>query len=443
MNKGNLTGWRDVFSFTLIQTLKSKAFRISYVIILAVMLFSMPVVRIITSNGKSDANAPSPVKKVYLNNKTALPNMDFQELKQDKKFAHILFENMKEDYDIVANRIQEKEKDSVILTLTDKEGSYSFNLVRASKGSIKEGSLKQLSEAVTHEFDAFKINTLGITSAQLSMINSEVDTKVSMADVSGAEVIEKDTKISNSQYWFIYGLLFIVMMVNVLASSQIATSIVTEKSTRVIEYLLTSVKPLALMVGKILAMLTAVVFQIISIMVVSVISNKLSAIIYSGNGESVLSQYLPKNIFENLNIINILFCLILIVLGMIFYAGLAGLAGATVSRIEEVGEGLMLFTFTNLIGVYIGMGAAVMLMGNGVNAYVIFSFLFPLSSPFLLPGAILIGKASLPIVAGAIVLQVIFIALLFKFVAKVYETLIIHNGNKIKIKELIKISKTV
>jgi hypothetical protein len=122
------------------------------------MLLSMPVVRMITSSGKSDANAPSPVKKVYFNNKTALPNMDFQELKKDKKFGHILFETMKEDYDVAANRIQEKEKDSIILTLTDNEGMYSFNLVRASKGPINEGSLKQLSEAVTHEFENFKIN---------------------------------------------------------------------------------------------------------------------------------------------------------------------------------------------------------------------------------------------------------------------------------------------
>jgi ABC-2 type transport system permease protein len=233
------------------------------------------------------------------------------------------------------------------------------------------------------------------------------------------------------------------MMVNIMASTQIASSIVTEKSTRVLEYLLTSVRPLALMVGKILSMLTVVVLQIISMMIILFLSNKVSTLISSSNGETVLAQLLPKNIFQNLNLTNILFCLILIVLGMIFYATLAGLAGACVSRIEEINEGLALFSFANLIGAYIGMGAASVLMASGLNAFVIFSFLFPLSSVFLLPGAILIGKVSLPIVAGAIVVQLIFIMLLFKFVAKVYETLILHNGNTIKIKELIKISKTV
>jgi ABC-2 type transport system permease protein len=61
---------------------------------------------------------------------------------------------------------------------------------------------------------------------------------------------------------------------------------------------------------------------------------------------------------------------------MIFYATLAGLAGATVSRIEEIQEGLTLFILTNMVGVYIGIAASGILMGAGINGFVIFSFLF-------------------------------------------------------------------
>jgi ABC-2 type transport system permease protein len=227
-----------------------------------------------------------------------------------------------------------------------------------------------------------------------------------------------------------------------MASTQIANSIVTEKSTRVVEYLLTSVKPLALMVGKIIAMLTAVLIQMIAMVAALFVSNQVSSTFSPDESESLLSQYLPQHIFQNINLINIILCLLLIVLGIIFYATLAGLAGATVSKLEELSEGLTLFTLTNLVGCYVGLGAANVLMASGMNGYVIFSFLFPLSSAFVLPGAILIGKASIPLVIGAIALQVIFILLLFQFVSKVYETLILHNGNKIKLKDLFKISKT-
>ena len=443
MNKSNLKGWKDVFTFTLIQTLKSKAFIISYVILLIISMISMPIISSITGDKPEDVNAPNPVKKVYVDNKTTLPDMDFKEIQKDKRFSHITFEAMTEEYDNVAKRIEEKENESIIFTLNEKEGSYSLSFIKSSKASIKKTNMQVLADSISKQFEDFKINALEIKDEQLAMIRAEIKTEVLMADVNGAEIIKEDTSISYSEYWFIYGILFIVLMVNIMGSTQIATSIVTEKSTRVIEYLLTSVRPLAIMVGKIIAMLSAVLLQVGSMMVILVISNKISASLSSSNEDSVLSQYLPKDIFQNLNIINIIICLVLVLLGMIFYSTLAGLAGATVSRIEEISESLTLFTFTNMIGAYIGIGAISILMGKGINGFVTFAFLFPLSSPFILPGAILIGKVGLPMVVAAILLQIIFIILLFKFVAKVYETLILHNGNKVKIKELIKISKTV
>ncbi len=102
-----------------------------------------------------------------------------------------------------------------------------------------------------------------------------------------------------------------------------------------------------------------------------------------------------------------------------------------------------MFTFTTIIGAYIGIGAANVLMAAGNNPFVTFAFLFPLSSPFILPGAILLGKISVPLIVLSIVLQIIFAGLLANFVAGIYETLILHNGNKIKITQLFQISKTV
>ena len=67
-----------------------------------------------------------------------------------------------------------------------------------------------------------------------------------------------------------------------------------------------------------------------------------------------------------------------------------------------------------------------------------FAMLFPLSSPFLMPGAIVIGKAPLWITVVSLLLLVGLVALLFWFVARVYEVLIVHNGNRIKLKQLFK-----
>lgn len=439
MNKSNLSGWKDVFAFTLRQTMKSKAFLISFVILLIISAVSMPVISLITADNNVDVNAPSPINKVYVNNKTDLSNIDFSGLHKEAAYENITFEAMQEDYELVSSRIEESENSSIILTISIADGMYSLEFIKASKGPVKKESLSLFGEAAVAEFENIKINSLGISADKATMLNATVDTKVSLLDSNGNQIIKVDTSISGSEYGLIYGILFVIMMINSIASGQIATSIVTEKSTRVLEYLLITVKPLALIVGKILAMLSSVLIEVVSLLVVIFISNKVSASI--SGGKDILSTYLPAKIFENLNLVNILFCLILFILGMIFYAILAGMAGATVSKLEEIQEGVQLVTFATIIGAYIGIAAINILLNAGDNSFVTFAYLFPLSSPFILPGAILIGKVSVPMIAIAIACLLVFIVLLFKFVAKVFETLILHNGNTIKIKELVKLSK--
>lgn len=442
MKKTNITGWKDVFTFTLVQTLKSKAFIISYIILLTLAIISMPLITLITSGNTANADGVSPISKVYVSNQTLLPDMDFAKVQKDEALKNITFLPLQDDYDTVANNIKAGES-SVILIISEANDMYSLAFEKSSEGAVDDNDLKYLGNVIVEQFEQFRIETLGITQSQIDMLKAPVKTVVSLVDENGKPIIKEDTSISMNEYWFIYGIWFIVLMVNMLASTQIATSLVTEKSSRVIEYLLTTVKPLALMVGKILAMLVAVLLQMASMIIMVFLSNKVTAAILSNDGQDVLSQYLSKDIFQNLNILNILICLILIALGIIFYATLAGLAGATVSKIEEISEGITLFTLTNMVGAYVGIGAANALMGSGENAFVTFAYLCPLSSPFILPAAILIGKASITVVAIAIILQLLFILLLFNFVAKVFETLILHNGTRIKLNDLFKISKIV
>jgi len=441
MKKSNITGWQDVFTFTLVQTLKNKAFIVSYIIMLVMALVSMPLVSKLVSGSDDIITGPIPVNKVYINNETDM-DIDFTGALENSNISHMVFENINEAYDTVEKRVQESEHDAVILTISDTDGVYSLSLLKASESSINEIHMQMLQGALLEQFDIIRLRAQGISEEQIAMLYANISTAVTVTDNQGQEVLEEDTSISMSEYWFIYGILFVVLMVNIMASTQIANSVVMEKSSRIVEYLLTSIKPLALMVGKILAMLTAVIAQMGSMVLVVFLSNRVTQYISSG-GDNILASFLPQNIFQNLNIINIILCFILIGLGMIFYATFAGLAGAMVSKMEEVSEGLTLFSIINLVGAYVGIGAAGVLMGAGDNPFVTFAFLFPLSSPFVLPGAILIGKAGIAIATLAIIIQILFIILLFLFVAKVYETLILYNGQRLKIKDLVKISKTV
>ena len=440
--KSNITGWKHIYSFTLKQVLKSKTYLISYIILVMIVLVSMPIASKLLFANTEDENSPSPIDKVYVNNMTSLTDIEFSDINNITSFKHITFEPMIMDYDTLVEHITDKENASAILDISEENDSYNLHLSMVKEGPIKRSHLQRLGDALLTDFTNTRMEYLGISREQLALLQTPVLSKVTMTDINGAEILEEDTSISSSEYWFVYGILFFVMMTTMLTGTQVATSIASEKSTRVVEYLLITVKPLALMIGKVLAMLTAAMIQMLSMVAALFISNMISAS-FSYKDKSLLSQLLPSDLFNNINIVNIILCILLVFLGLLFYAVLAGIAGATVSRLEEINEGLTIFTMVSLVGVYIGLGAANTLIGAGTNAFVVFAFLFPLSSPFVLPGAILVGNASLPIVALAIALELVLIILLFRFVAKIYETLILHNGNTIKLKQLFQISKSV
>lgn len=440
MKTNRFTGWREVFAFTFLQAVKSKAYQISLIILVLITLIAMPAISLFTSD--QDEFQVNPIQKIYVDNQLGVDLSTLEDIKEAEEFAHITFVPMESDYETTSALIDESENDSIILTMSIKEGIFSLDFVKSSEGPVSKEDLNLLGDSITPLFENAKVELSGATEEQKDIIFSPITTSVTVNDLDGSPIIEEDTSINSVEYFILYGVIIVLMLINIMAGSSVASSIATEKSTRVIEYLLTSIKPLALMVGKVLAMLLATLIQMLSLIIATVIANMISGKI-SGNGTSLLAGLLPDDIYLNLSPLNIIVSLIIFILGMVFFATLASVAGATVSKMEEITEGLTLITSSNIIGCYISMGATIVLMNSGMNGFVSFAFLFPLSAPFALPGAILIGKASLIYGAIAIVLLLISIYLLFLFVAKIYEALILHKGNTIKTKDLIKMFRSI
>lgn len=440
MNRSKIKGWKDVFIFTFTQTLKSKAYIITFVFLLTVAVLSMPIIHLITSSG-NDKGEIGKLKKVYVLNQTAITSLDFSVLKSYEELKDLVVSVTNEGYDVLEKRLEDDESTSVILKITDEEGVYSFHFIRSSKKDIKNSNTNYIAPYLIEVFETGRYKAQGITDDQKAVIDIQVRTEVFHTDISGEKIIDEDTSISQGEYMFVYGLLIIIFFVNTMASSQISTSVVSDKSSKIIEYLLTSIKPLALIIGKVLAMLCSVLAQIIGLIVMVFVSDKLTSIIFKTN-DSILGGFIPSSIFENINIINIICCLLMVGLGLVCYAIIAGMTGACVSRIEEINEGMTLFTLINLVGFYIGIIAASSMLTAGDSPLVTFALLFPLSSPFFLPGAVLIGKANILLICASILILAAFVIIIFRFTAKVFEVLILHNGNKIGVKELFSISKS-
>lgn len=443
MKSSAIRGWKEVFQFTFFQTIKSKSYLVSLLILMTISLCAMPIYSYFTIGSKSESHATT-IQKVYVLDETGMPKVDFSSINSNKGLEKIVYSNSNESFDTLTELVDKKEPNSAVMRLTyDLQMGFEIEVLKSKESNITSEDLSYFSDKVYECFQKHKVDVLGLSAEQLTLINTPITSEVYQADVTGEPVVENDTSITIEDYWFIYGLLFFVMMTVIFSSSQIATSIISDKSSKVVEFLLTSVKPLAILVGKILAMLSVVLIQMLCIIVAVFISNKITASITGMTSNDVLSMLLRNDTIEHLNIFNIAVCLVVVSLSLIFFAVLAGLAGSTVSRIQEASDSLSIFTMVTLVGVYVAIGAAGTMVGAGLNGFVYFALLFPISSAFILPGAILIGKVSFIVAACAILLQIIFIIGIMMFTANVYETLILHNGNKIGIKKLFQIFKQV
>lgn len=433
MTRDSIRGWKDVFTFTLVQMVKSKAYIVTMIIMIIMAMVSVPIMNLVMADGIADGSEQSAIEKIYLYNMTVYQNIDLQS-ELTEAYQQIVLEETTEDMEQLQKRIAEDEQNAVALILMEDEQYCYIQFLRSPDGDVTTYELSLLGESVKNAYTKAKVQTLGLTQEQMTFFETSVIASSRIVDTEDAIVLE-DTSISDVEYWFVYGMMFVVLMVCVMGSSQVASSIVQEKSSRIVEYLLTSIRPLALIVGKVLAMLTAVLAQMIVLILAVFISSKIGTVI-SGTGTNIITEYMTPEMLSSLNIGNIVLGLIVAGFGMILYATLAGLCGATASRMEEAGDSQMLLTFTSLIGFYIGMGASTSLMTSGDNLFVTFALIFPISSAFLLPAALLIGKANAITAIIAIVVLLLSIVLMFRFVAKVYEALILHNGSRIKIKEV-------
>lgn len=438
MKKDSVRGWRDVFTFTLTQTLKSKAYIVSMVIMMVIAMVSMPLMNIFLLNSTTEGPEKSAIEKVYLYNMTLYRNLDLDSELTDA-YKHIVFEETIGDMNALETKVEEEETNSVILLLMEDENYCYIQFLRSPDGDVTNYELQLLGQYVQNAYTKAKVQLLGLTDEQMTFFETSVVASSSIVDTENAIVLE-DTSITEGEYWFIYGMMFVVLMVVIMGASQVASSIVQEKSSKVIEYLLTSIRPLAIIVGKVFAMLVAVMVQMIALILAAFVSTKIGGLL-SGESGNVITQFMTPEMLESLNFGNIVLGLVVAGAGMVLYATLAGLCGATASRMEEAGESLSLLTMISLIGFYIGFGAASTLMATGENAFVTFALIFPVSSSFLLPAALLVGKADWWIALIAIAVLLLSIVLMFKFVAKVYEGLILHNGARLKFKDVMAMAK--
>ena len=442
MKSNELRGTGEVFRFTLIQTIKSKAFIVSVVMLVVIALLASPVMQLIKGGAAGTKKVKtSNIETAYVCNELPFLPTGYEitgNVKDNEAFANVKFETVQDSFEEISRKLEDEGSETKNVIVHPKVGvkGITVEVVRVGGGAVTTDECNELAQILCDNLDKYKRMYSGLPEEELKVLDYEYTVEINYLTESGELTPEVDDGIGGGQFGIAYAIMFIVSMICIMASTQVATAVVTDKSSRVVELLLTSVRPMALLMGKILAMLVATVGQYALLILVFVLSNKITGALF-GTEQTYITSLIPKGVLSNLTVFNAVTILVLIALGMIFYATLAGLCGAMVSKLEELQDALKYFTFTSIIGMYCAIGAIISMQKSASNAFVKFCEIFPLTSPMTTPGARIIGVAPMSYALIAIAILIVLDLLTIRLAAGVYEGLITNMGNRVTPKEVI------
>ena len=358
---------RDIFTvmkFTIKDMVKRKSFIISTLIILILIIigFNVPnLIKMFNEDNNGNKLLIIDSKNVFEGTLENLKQMDlgyeFEITNEDLKF---------ED---VKQKIEDKEiKEAIIISPENEKVKISYIVENTTM--INEVP-EECKNALTSIYSSLKISKLGLSEQQLQSITPNFEFNLEQTEEKSAS-----------------GNILVMMIMSIVlfyaiyfCAYQVSSSITTEKTSKIIETLVTSTSPKTIVLGKTIGIGVVGLAQMTLIVSTALISAK--TFLEEGLLESVLDM---SNITPYLGAMTAIY----FILGYLAYALLYALTGSTVSKPEDIQSANSPVAILAVIGFYLSYFT----MMNPTSKLNVFASLFPISSPFCMPFRIMMGLAN-------------------------------------------------
>ena len=394
-----------VMKFTIKDMAKRKSFIISTLIILILIVigFNVPnIIKNIKGENTEDKLLVVDNGNIFEGNLELLKQMN---LGYEIEIGNATFDEIKEkieNEDIYGAVIIEKQENNVKVRYIIKNTTMI--------NEVPENIVNAINSLYTN----IQISKLELTNEQIQSITPNFEFNI--------EQTQEDKASGNV---FAMMLMSIVLFYAIyFCAYQVSSSITTEKTSKIMETLVTSTSPKTIVLGKTIGIGIVGLIQMVLIVGTALISAK--TFLEPELLESVLDM---SNITVYLGIITIIY----FILGYFAYALLYALTGSTVSKPEDIQSANTPVAILAVIGFYLSYFT----MMNPTSELNLFASLFPVSSPFCMPFRIMMGLANGKDVVISIAILIITILVIAKVAIKIYSSAILNYGTKMSFKDII------
>ncbi|MBR5768057.1 MAG: ABC transporter permease [Clostridia bacterium] len=231
-----------------------------------------------------------------------------------------------------------------------------------------------------------------------------------------------------NSFLYTYIMIFALYMVIILYGQMIATGVASEKSSRAMELLITSAKPVGLMFGKVAAACIAGLFQLSAVFGSAIL-------FYSINKDSWSDAPIIQSIFD-MPLWLLGYMLVFFLLGFLLYAFMYGAVGSTVSKLEETGSAVMPVTLTFLAGFMVVMIS--FSSGDVDNLLMKVCSFIPFTSSMAMFTRIAMSTVPWYEIAASVTILVLSSVFIGVVAARIYRIGVLLYGTRPKLGELIR-----
>jgi len=400
-----------VLSHTYTSKLKSKQFIITTIITLVLILALTNISKIID---QFDSGEKEKIAVVDETNGLFAPFKEQMAI-IDKEVEIVQTTETEEELTL---KVNEGELEGYLILQQD-ENSLPKALYKSE--SIADSSIATGLQNALQQVKLFvAANELELTSEELLMLNSpaEFEREALQANAKSEEELSQARGI-------VYVMLFVIYFLVILYANMIAMEVATEKSSRVMEILISSVSPITQMFAKIFAIALLSLTQLLVWIGVGYYSIK-------QNLESMNGGFFTFFGFQDTPLSTMVYGVVFCLLGYLLYATMAAFLGSLVTRIEDVQQ--MITPMMMLV--IAGFMLAVFGLENPEAAFVTVTSYIPFFTPMLM--FLRVGMLDLPLWETflGIGILIVSIALLAMFGAKVYKGGVLMYGQTSALKDI-------
>ena len=430
MKKGLFTGWQDVFAFTFHQDTKGRFRKSTTVMAIIMLLVGMAISIIIAFVQKKNSEEVSPIQVVHIVNESDLELVtpEQSDMRNATAFPEVTFVTETKNAENLVGELEERTKD-IILKISNAQEGYNMSLILPLNSEITEGQGDDFLKAFSGLIENAKLFASGIPVENLSIAMSGVN-------VTSKDAGEPEKSIGERMVTIFLPMIFVLVMYlfTLLYGMTMGNAVSVEKTSKLMEMMLTMTKPYALILGKILALTAAAVIQLLtwfaSFCVGFLLGDYVAkTYVYPEYNNMLLEAFAllkKQNIGSAFSTGAFVLVVIAICIGILFFCLMAATFGSFATKTEEIAQYMGYYQLIVVAGFF---GAYFIPMQEKPWLTGLFR-LVPFCSAFLLPGDILVGNVTLLQGGLYILLLAAFTIMLVLIAGRVYRNQLFHRGEK-------------